>query len=77
MLVIHAICVLAGYKLSSAKAVQEVYRWRKVSHANVVALHEMFTTKVFGDNCKFPVCCVYCTYNFPLPKFRTLQYVIL
>ena len=46
--------VLSGYKLSSAKAVQEVHRWRKVSHVNVVALHEMFTTKVFGDNCKFP-----------------------
>ena len=44
--------VLSGYKLSSAKAVQEVHRWRKVSHVNVVALHEMFTTKVFGDNCK-------------------------
>ena len=44
--------MLSGYKLSSVKAVQEVHRWRKVSHANVVALHEMFTTKVFGDNCK-------------------------
>ncbi|XP_065911411.1 PAN2-PAN3 deadenylation complex subunit pan3-like [Dysidea avara] len=46
-------CVLRrlhGFKLSSAKAVQEVHRWRKVSHVNVVALYEMFTTKLFGDN---------------------------
>ena len=50
---IYTVYVLLGYKLSSAKAVQEVHRWRKVSHVNVVTLHEMFTTKVFGDNCKF------------------------
>ena len=53
---------MLGFKLSSAKAVQEVHRWRKVSHVNVVALQEIFTTKVFGDNCKCIMCVRACVH---------------
>ena len=28
-------------------------KWRKLQHTNLVALREMFTTKAFGDNCRF------------------------
>lgn len=27
--------------------------WKRLSHTNIVQLKEVFTTKVFGDNCKF------------------------
>jgi len=30
--------------------------WKKMYHPNIVQLREVFTTKAFGDNCKY---CVY------------------
>ena len=48
-------CVLlyyAGFRLTSAKAVQELDKWKKLEHVNVVSLREMFTTKAFGDHCE-------------------------
>ena len=46
------VCVCVGVRLTSHKSVQQFEKWRKVEHANVVSLREMFTTKAFGDNCK-------------------------
>lgn len=40
-----------GFRLTSGKAVLELEKWRKLQHANLVTLREMFTTKAFGDNC--------------------------
>ncbi len=41
-----------GFRLTTGKAVLELEKWRKLRHANLVTLQEMFTTKAFGDNCK-------------------------
>jgi PAB-dependent poly(A)-specific ribonuclease subunit 3 len=41
---------LHGVRLTTHKSVQQFEKWRKVEHANIVALREMFTTKAFGDN---------------------------
>jgi len=30
-----------------------VEMWKKLQHTNVVQLREVFTTKAFGDNCKW------------------------
>jgi hypothetical protein len=32
--------------------VQELEKWRKLQHINIITLKEMFTTKAFGDNCE-------------------------
>lgn len=32
---------------------QIVDMWKKLQHTNVVQLREVFTTKTFGDNCKY------------------------
>ena len=44
--------VCVGVRLTTHKSVQQFEKWRKVEHANLVALREMFTTKAFGDNCE-------------------------
>ena len=46
----YSACV--GFRLTSAKAVQELDKWKKIEHVNLVSLREMFTTKAFGDNCE-------------------------
>ena len=47
----HFLC--AGVRLTTHKSVQQFEKWRKLEHANIVALREMFTTKAFGDNCEY------------------------
>ena len=44
---------LSGLRLTSGKAVSELEKWRKLQHANLVTLREMFTIKAFGDNCEY------------------------
>ena len=39
-----------GYRLVNTKCMAQVEQWRKLSHANVVALRQVFTTKSFGDH---------------------------
>ena len=36
----------------SAKAIQELDKWRQLDHVNLVSLRKMFTTKAFGDHCE-------------------------
>lgn len=43
-----------GFRLSSTKCMVLVDMWKRLSHTNIVQLKEVFTTKAFGDNCKFP-----------------------
>lgn len=40
-----------GFRLSSSKCMVLVDMWKRLSHANIVRLKEVFTTKAFGDNC--------------------------
>lgn len=42
-----------GYRLNNVKVTQLVDLWKKLQHSSVTQLREVFTSKVFGDNCKF------------------------
>ena len=44
---------LSAFRLVTAKSMVLVDQWKKVSHSNLVSLREVFTTKAFGDNCKY------------------------
>ena len=44
----------SGFRLTSTKCMMVVDMWRKLQHSNIVQLRELFTTKVFGDNCEWP-----------------------
>ena len=52
MLVCVAFFFLTGFRLMSAKAVQELDKWCQLDHVSLVSLRKMFTTKAFGDNCE-------------------------
>ncbi|XP_014671544.1 PREDICTED: PAB-dependent poly(A)-specific ribonuclease subunit PAN3-like [Priapulus caudatus] len=39
-----------GFRLVNTKALQLVDFWKKLQHANIVQLREVFTTKAFGDH---------------------------
>ncbi|KAK6539970.1 PAB-dependent poly(A)-specific ribonuclease subunit 3 [Orbilia ellipsospora] len=41
---------LEGFRLSNEKAIRVVEHWKRVLNANVVTVHDAFTTRVFGDN---------------------------
>lgn len=41
---------IEGYRLTNEKAISIVQVWKTVTCANVVGLHEAFTTRAFGDN---------------------------
>lgn len=41
-----------GFRLQSSKCTSAVEMWKKLQHANVVQLREVFTTKSFNDQCK-------------------------
>ena len=38
-----------NFKLVNSKCMVLVEQWRKLSHSNLVALRQVFTTKEFGD----------------------------
>ena len=62
---------LSGFRLTSGKAVLELEKWRKLEeHTNLISLREMFTTKAFGDNCKYHTYILYaCTMPTHSPTF--------
>ncbi|XP_047739940.1 PAN2-PAN3 deadenylation complex subunit pan3-like [Hyalella azteca] len=41
-----------SYRLNNVKVTQIVDMWKKLQHSGLVQLREVFTTKVFGDNCE-------------------------
>ncbi len=42
-----------GFRLSNNKCIGLIDLWKKIQHSNIVQLREVFTTKAFGDHCKF------------------------
>lgn len=42
-----------GFRLPNAKCMMIVDMWKKLTHSNIVQLREVFTTKAFGDHCKY------------------------
>ncbi len=41
-----------GFRMTSNMNMKAVQAWRDLQHSNVVQFREVFTTKVFGDNCE-------------------------
>ena len=41
---------LEGFRLTNERAVRSVQSWKRVSNGNVVAIHDCFTTRAFGDS---------------------------
>jgi len=41
---------LEGFRLTNERAVRSIQSWKRVSNGNVVAVHDCFTTRAFGDS---------------------------
>ncbi|KAI7904141.1 uncharacterized protein BX663DRAFT_504092 [Cokeromyces recurvatus] len=41
---------IEGFRLVNEQAMTVVKRWKKVKHANIVSIHEAFTTRAFNDS---------------------------
>jgi PAB-dependent poly(A)-specific ribonuclease subunit 3 len=47
----YALRRLEGYRLTNEKAILSVMKeWKKIKNANIVTVHEAFTTREFGDS---------------------------
>jgi len=42
--------VSIGYRLTNEKAIRAVQNWKRVNNSNVVAVHDAFTSRNFGDS---------------------------
>lgn len=50
----HLFCsFVAGFRLNSTKCMSIIDLWKKMQHANIVQLRQVFTTKAFGDHCEY------------------------
>lgn len=43
--------ILEDYRLTQQSAFAPIEVWSQIQHPNIVAVHEAFTTRSFGDNC--------------------------
>lgn len=43
----------SGFRLVNTKCMVLVDMWKKIQHSNIITLREVFTTKAFGEHCKF------------------------
>ncbi|EFY95228.2 protein kinase [Metarhizium robertsii] len=41
---------LEGFRLTNEHAIRSVKDWRKIDNANIVTIHDAFTTRAFGDS---------------------------
>lgn len=49
----YALIRIEGYRLVNELAMTAVETWRRIRHCNIVSIREAFTTRAFGDSCKF------------------------
>jgi PAB-dependent poly(A)-specific ribonuclease subunit 3 len=49
----YALVRIEGYRLVNELAMSAVETWRRIRHCNIVSIREAFTTRAFGDSCKF------------------------
>jgi hypothetical protein len=47
------IFIISGFRLPNTKCMFLVDMWKRLQHSNIVQLREVFTTKAFGDYCKY------------------------
>lgn len=52
-----------GFRLTITKYAPLIEAWKKINHANIVQLKDVFITKAFNDSCECP-CDLYYLYNF-------------
>jgi len=64
----NAIC--PGFRLTSEKAIRSLQAWKRISNANVVTIHDCFTTRAFGDSSL-----VFVTDYHPLSKTLAEQHL--
>lgn len=43
----------SGFRLTQEAAIGLVERWRRIRHPSIVSVREAFTTRAFGDHCKW------------------------
>lgn len=48
--VLKANVVCLGFRLTSEKSVHSLQSWKRINNANVVTIHDCFTTRAFGDS---------------------------
>lgn len=46
------ILYIAGFHQTITKFIPVIEAWKKVNHANIVQLKDVFITKTFNDNCE-------------------------
>lgn len=48
----HMYCLrrIEGFRLTNEHAIRSVKEWRRIDNANVVTIHDAFTTRAFGDS---------------------------
>jgi len=51
----YALRRVEGYRLANEMAMKSIENWRRIDHSNIVSLKEAFTTKAFGDHCKYNI----------------------
>lgn len=49
----YALVRIEGYSKVHESVITIAEKWRNIRHCNVVSFCEGFTTKAFGDNCKY------------------------
>lgn len=49
----YALVRIEGYRLVNESAMSAIETWRRIRHCNIVSIREAFTTRAFGDSCKF------------------------
>ncbi|EDV24491.1 uncharacterized protein TRIADDRAFT_24936 [Trichoplax adhaerens] len=42
--------VIGSFRASQSTSLEVINKWKKIKHSGIVQLHEVFTTKAFGDN---------------------------
>ncbi|RFU72275.1 pab-dependent polya-specific ribonuclease subunit pan3 [Trichoderma arundinaceum] len=47
---IYCLRRLEGFRLTNEHAIRSVKEWRRIDNANVVSIHDAFTTRAFGDS---------------------------
>lgn len=67
---IYALRRIEGFRLSNENDIRVVQRWKKVTSANIVTIHNAWTTTKFGDSCK-------CSFlNFQVPILTLWSYCL-
>ncbi|KAI8988053.1 hypothetical protein BDF20DRAFT_853589 [Mycotypha africana] len=47
---LYTLIRIEGFRLVNEQAMQIVKSWQKIKHANIISIHEAFTTRAFGDS---------------------------